>query len=95
MSTSGITERVIVMRRPGYIKAVLIGFDQFVNAAVGPVLNGVLRSKRFGYPDETLSSAFGKEVRDGRCKTCYWICRALHVLDPDHCNASIEDDEGR
>lgn len=95
MFTFGITVRGCLMRRPGYIKAVLIGVDQLVNATVGPVLNKVLASNRFGFPDETLSSVFGKEVKDGRCRGCYWICRGLHLLDPNHCNKSIEYDEGK
>ncbi|WP_275098073.1 hypothetical protein [Sedimenticola hydrogenitrophicus] len=60
----------------------LIALDQLVNALLA------------GDPDETLSSRMGRAVRDGRCRGCYWICRALHRLDPDHCQKSIEHDEG-
>jgi len=81
--------------RPGYIKAVFLTIDQGVNVIAGPLLNLTLRSRKFGFPDETLSSVFGKEVRAGNCKACYFICRALHILDKDHCHKSIEDDEGR
>ena len=72
---------------------ILISIDQFVNVLIGPLLNLLLNpAYRFGYPDETLSSVFGKNR--AQCKTCYWICRALHLIDPDHCNKSIEPDEG-
>ncbi len=76
--------------------ATLIAIDQGVNALLGPLLNRALDPLHlFGDPDETLSSVFGKNVRDGSCRGCYLICRALHLLDPGHCAKSIEDDEGR
>ncbi|RLA19250.1 MAG: hypothetical protein DRQ56_05815 [Gammaproteobacteria bacterium] len=77
-----------------YFWNVLIWIDQGVNTWFAPLLNFVLDSKKFGDPDETLSSVFGKEVRSGNCKTCYYICRMLHWIDPGHCKKSIEDDEG-
>lgn len=47
---------------------------------------------RFGYADETISSVLGKNKPN--CVACYWVCRGLHLLDPDHCHKSIESDEG-
>ena len=76
-----------------YFWAVLITIDQGVNTVLGPLLNLVLGSKKFGDPDETLSSVFGKEVREGNCKGCYYLCVVLHWLDKDHCKEAIEDDE--
>lgn len=64
-----------------YFWNLLISIDQLGNALLA------------GNPDETLSSRMGKAVRDGRCIGCYWICRFLHVLDKNHCQKSIEDDE--
>lgn len=78
-----------------YLWNLLVALDQGVNAAAGPVLNVVLRPVApFGVPDETLSSVFGKNVQAGACRGCRWICRILNRLDPDHCNKSIEPDEG-
>ena len=72
---------------------ILISIDQFFNVLLSPLLNWMLKPEaRFGFPDETLSSVLGKNRE--RCKTCYWICRALHWIDPNHCEKSIELDEG-
>ena len=63
-----------------YVVNLLITLDQAVNTILG------------GAPDETLSSRMGK-VRES-CSVCYWICRALHLIDPSHCEDSIEEDRG-
>lgn len=60
---------------------VLIGLDQFFNALFG------------GDPDETISSRMGKRTRED-CPVCYWVCRWLHWLDPNHCVKTVEPDEG-
>lgn len=65
-----------------YIWNVLISIDQLGNTILG------------GYPDETISSRMGKRVRLGNCPFCTFICKVLHVFDKDHCEKSIEDDEG-
>ncbi len=74
----------------------LIAVDQFCNVLFGPLLNALLRPKlaRFGDPDESLSSVFGKGVRNGDCKLCRHVCRVLNWFDPGHCDSSIEMDEG-
>ncbi|MBI2382348.1 MAG: hypothetical protein HYV16_16460 [Gammaproteobacteria bacterium] len=73
----------------------LIALDQFINVLAGPLLNLALKPvSRFGDPDETLSSVFGKNVRAGHCRTCRWLCRLLNRADPNHCHQSIEPDEG-
>lgn len=59
---------------------VLIAIDQFFNAIFG------------GDPDETISSRAGKQVKNSRF--AYYLCRALHRIDPEHCQKSIEPDEG-
>ena len=73
----------------------MVSIDQFLNTFFGPVLNHLLYPlHRFGDPDETLSSVLGKNARDGSCRGCYWVCRVLNRLDPEHCQKSIEADEG-
>jgi len=63
-----------------WVQNILVAIDQLANAMLG------------GDPDETLSSRLGKNR--ARCPLCYWICRALHLIDPGHCDKSIEQDEG-
>lgn len=46
-----------------------------------------------GDPDETISSRIGKRTKED-CSVCYYICRMLHWLDPDHCTKVIEHDRG-
>lgn len=76
-----------------YIWNILIWLDQGVNVLLSPLLNLLLRPKhKFGDPDETLSSVFGKNKAD--CKACFLICMVLHLLDKKHCERSIEWDEG-
>ncbi len=88
-----------------YTFKVFIGIDQFANAFFAPVLNGIMRAEmklrgksiiglaKFGYPDETLSSVFGKN-RDHN-KFCAGIAAVLDFLDTDHSLDAIEADEGR
>jgi hypothetical protein len=59
----------------------LIALDQVINTLLG------------GDPDETMSSRLGKHSRQS-CVACYWICRALHLLEAEHCAKSIERDRG-
>lgn len=61
---------------------VLISIDQLFNAVLG------------GDPDETLSSRMGKRTRED-CSVCYWICRGLHLIDPNHCADAVERDRGK
>lgn len=74
----------------------LIWIDQGANTMFGPALNWMLRptAARFGDPDETLSSVFGKNVKAGSCVGCKVMCRFLNWIDPGHCDTSIEKDEG-
>lgn len=78
-----------------YIWNVLIWIDQGGNVIFAPLLNCFLRPVvRFGDPDETLSSVFGKNVSTGSCLGCKVMCKVLHWLDPNHCAKSVEADEG-
>lgn len=66
-----------------YLWNLLVALDQLINALLG------------GDPDETLSSRMGKAVRANRCWACKGICRLLHLIDKDHCQKTIEPDEGQ
>lgn len=63
---------------------VLIGFDQLANAILG------------GDPDETISSRLGKVIaRNAETNNLAWfVCYILDKIDPNHCQKSIEHDEG-
>ena len=71
-----------------YLFNLLITLDQSVNTMAG------------GDPDETISSRLGKIERRywGRIPWYLPITRSivwlLNKLDPAHCQASIEEDEG-
>jgi len=80
-----------------YLGQIAVWADQGVNVVAAPVLNAMTsdRSYKFGNPDETLSSVMGKNVRNGTCRGCHWICKyILHPIDRNHCIESIEEDEG-
>lgn len=73
----------------------LIWIDQGFNWLLSPILNRVFNVRddaRFGDPDETLSSVFGKNLPN--CTGCKTICKLLAKLDEEHCKKSIENDEG-
>jgi hypothetical protein len=61
---------------------VLIGLDQFANAVIR------------GDPDETISSRAAKAELRGKKWGCL-LCKFLDKLDKDHCQKSLEKDEGR
>lgn len=66
-----------------YVWNLLISIDQFFNT----LLLG-------GDPDETISSNMGKRARNGE-KIGIIVCRFLDRFESDHCEKSIELDEGR
>lgn len=70
-----------VIANPGRAWLIAVGYDQLVNVATN------------GDEDETISSRAGKAARDGRRWGCI-LCRLLDVVDPGHCEANIEVDEG-
>jgi len=64
-----------------FIWNLLISIDQLGNTLLG------------GDPDETISSRMGKRARKGdRLGIC--VCKVLDVFEKDHCEKSIERDEG-
>lgn len=70
------------MKPKDWILNVLIGIDQLGNA--------LLR----GDPDETISSRAAKSAARGKRWGCV-LCKFLDKLDPNHCEKSIEKDEGK
>lgn len=60
---------------------VAVSNDQTLNAALD------------GSEDETISSRAGKAAREGKRWGCV-LCRLLNVFDNDHCQKTIEEDEG-
>lgn len=65
-----------------YFWNVLISIDQFINTLLG------------GFPDETMSSRMGKHLAKRDCILCNFICRMLNLFQKDHCQKSLEKDEG-
>lgn len=58
-----------------------VSFDQLANTAFG------------GSEDETISSRAGKAARKGKRWGCV-LCSLLDWFEPNHCESSIEMDEG-
>lgn len=66
-----------------YFWNVAIAIDQFFNALTN------------GDPDETISSRMGKKLaKHEQCPFCNWVCKILNKIDKNHCQKSIEKDEG-
>ena len=66
-----------------YFKNLLIGIDQLANTIMA------------GDPDETISSRAGKKVKAGKTGPWKWLCLVLNKFDENHCQESIEEDEGK
>lgn len=65
-----------------YLINLLISIDQLINTILG------------GYPDETMSSRMGKNIKKNDCLFSKIICRILDIFDKGHCEDAIEKDEG-
>lgn len=77
----------------GYFRSTAVNLDKFGNREFRTLWNETLRKKsgyKFGNPEETISSALGKNQRDKTLtnagKSLAWI---LDTLDKDHCVKSI------
>jgi hypothetical protein len=68
--------------KKSYFKRFWIAIDQLANVVI---LNGD--------EDETISSVMGKRARKGD-RVGKLICGFLNWFDKDHCEKSIEHDEG-
>lgn len=64
-----------------YLWNTLLSLDQLVNTLAG------------GDPDETISSRADKAQKAGKVWGCV-LCRLLSKLQKDHCQRSVEADEG-
>jgi len=58
-----------------------LAFDRFANAVLG------------GDPEWSLSERMGQAIREDKCVGCYWICRALSLLDHRHCQRAYDPDK--
>lgn len=65
-----------------YFRRLFVAVDQLLNVILG------------GDEDETISSRIAKDRRRGRKLACV-LCRILDWIDPNHCEKSIERDEGK
>lgn len=72
---------VTVVTRPQSAWRIAVGFDQLINVSFR------------GDEDETISSRAGKGMRKGIWHWCV-LCRFLSMIDPGHCEKSVERDEG-
>lgn len=80
-----------------YFRQVAVSIDQLGNVVCADLFNTVLIKKggyKFGNPDETISSALGKNQRLDKLtkvgKILNWI---LSKIEKDHSLISIEEDE--
>jgi len=79
----------------GYFKSTAINIDKFRNREFRTLWNFSLRKEtgyKFGNPEETISSALGKNERDNTLtKTGKILAGILNFLDKKHCLKSIND----
>ena len=82
-----------------YFKDVAVSYDQTANAENGILYNDIMLTdmslNEFGFPDETLSSVFGKNKRVYTLTKfgSFWSS-LLNKIETDHVEKSIEEDEG-
>ena len=84
-----------------YYQRVAMSKDQYFNVTMRYFFNSVMakdtdtaKAYKFGNPDETISSALGKnQVRGTLTKFGYFWVWFLHILDKDHSIKAIEADE--
>lgn len=79
----------------GYFKSTAINIDKFGNREFRTLWNKTLRTEqgyKFGNPEETVSSALGKNERDGTLsKTGEILTWILNKIDPGHGIKSITE----
>ncbi len=46
-----------------------------------------------GDPEWSLSERMGQAIREDRCVGCYWICRALALINRRHCERVYDADK--
>ncbi|MEG0760086.1 MAG: hypothetical protein RSA74_11080 [Chryseobacterium sp.] len=76
-----------------YFRSTAVNIDKFGNREFRTLWNKALRTDdgyKFGNPEETISSALGKNERDGTLsRTGNALAYVLNKLDKDHCKKSI------
>lgn len=81
----------------GYYRNTAVNIDKWGNREFRTLWNDKLRTEdgyAFGRPDETISSALGKNQRDGTLtKTGRRLCWVLDKLDKNHCKNAIKEFE--
>jgi len=77
----------------GYFRSTAVNIDKFGNREFRTLWNKTLKTSEgyeFGNPEETISSALGKNERDGTLsRTGKCLAWLLNLLDKDHCQKSI------
>jgi hypothetical protein len=85
----------IVENKKGYWKSSAKSVDILANREFRTLWNKILRTEngyKFGAENETISSALGKNQRDGTLtKTGERLVKILDFFDKDHCLKSIEN----
>ena len=84
-------------RFSGYYRDFAVAVDRFGNYQYRSLFNRFLRTEQgyeFGDFRETISSALGKNERDGTLtKTGKLLVKILNKIDPEHCRKSINNFE--
>jgi hypothetical protein len=81
-----------VKNKKGYFKQTALNLDKFGNREFRAFLNLSMQKNgyKFGNPNETISSALGKNERDKTLTKCGRILvKILDIIDENHCKKSI------
>jgi hypothetical protein len=81
-----------VKNKKGYFKQTALNLDKFGNREFRAFLNLSMQKNgyQFGNPNETISSALGKNERDKTLTKCGRILvKILDIIDKNHCKKSI------
>jgi hypothetical protein len=81
-----------VKNKKGYFKQTALNLDKFGNREFRAFLNFSMQKNgyQFGNPNETISSALGKNERDKTLTKCGRILvKILDLIDKNHCKKSI------
>ena len=97
-----LTICLLISTKNDYGLNVFIAWDQLLNVLAAPALRVIFKNPvyQFGYPDETISSVIGKNLKFyGKCadESLVIVDRVLSKIDPtsrNHSIDSIEEDEG-
>jgi hypothetical protein len=85
----------ILVGKKGYFRDSAVSLDKYSNREFRTLWNKVLRTEsgyKFGNPDETISSALGKNQRDGTLAcTGKALVYILDKIEKDHCLKAISE----